>query len=281
MEEFDVIRHGLRLHTRVWAPVGDAEAHAIVFVHGLGVSTRYAAPTADLLARRFAVYGMDSPGFGRSSKPGQVLSVPELADVMVDWLHAIGLRRVVLWGNSFGCQIVADVAFRYPACVSRLVLEAPTIDPHAHSMLAQMWRSLFIVPTVPLSLIRIALGDYFRCGPWHLLLTLRRALDDHIEAKFPFIYVPTLVIRGTRDPIVSQQWAEEAARFLPDGRLMLIPGGTHGSLYTHPHAVADGIEDFVVRHVFNGPENAAALSARSPSAPNRRACRLPQLHRRG
>jgi pimeloyl-ACP methyl ester carboxylesterase len=38
---------------------------------------------------------------------------------------------------------------------------------------------------------------------------------------------PALVIRGSKDPIVPQDWAEEVTRRLPRGRLLVIPGGAH------------------------------------------------------
>jgi pimeloyl-ACP methyl ester carboxylesterase len=43
-----------------------------------------------------------------------VFNVPELADWVTAWIPAIGLQRVSLLGNSFGCQVIADLAMRYP-----------------------------------------------------------------------------------------------------------------------------------------------------------------------
>lgn len=45
---------------------------------------------------------------------------------------------------------------------------------------------------------------------------------------------PTVVVRGSLDPIVPQRWAEAAARLLPHGRLVVIPGATHTANFQAP-----------------------------------------------
>ena len=50
--------------------------------------------------------------------------------------------------------------------------------------------------------------------------------------------MPTLVVRGERDPIVPQYWAEEVARILPRGRLAVVPEAGHALNYSRPHDLA-------------------------------------------
>jgi pimeloyl-ACP methyl ester carboxylesterase len=71
------------------------------------------------------------------------------------------------------------------------------------------------------------LRDYIDCGPVRLVRTFQLSLKDHIEDKLPHIRVPTLVVRGSRDIIAPQGWAEEVTRLLPKGRLEVVPGGMH------------------------------------------------------
>ena len=63
----------------------------------------------------------DLPGFGESTKPRHVLTLPELADCLYSWMRARGIERAMLIGNSFGCQILAELALRHPEMVDRLV----------------------------------------------------------------------------------------------------------------------------------------------------------------
>lgn len=81
----------------------------MVLVHGLVVSSRYMVPTLERLAPYHRVYAPDLPGFGKSDKPPRVLNVAELSDSLVAWMEKIGLKSAALVGNSFGCQIIADL----------------------------------------------------------------------------------------------------------------------------------------------------------------------------
>jgi pimeloyl-ACP methyl ester carboxylesterase len=115
----------------------------VVLVHGLVVSSRYMVPLTRALAADFRVYAPDLPGFGESSKPSRTLDLPAMADTLHAWMRTIGLTKVALVGNSFGCQLIAELAVRHPEIVARLVLQGPTVDAAARSLPVQVWRTLW------------------------------------------------------------------------------------------------------------------------------------------
>jgi 2-hydroxy-6-oxonona-2,4-dienedioate hydrolase len=100
----------------------------VILVHGLVISSRYMEPLAEQLAALCDVYAVDLPGYGLSDKPACVLSLPDLADALSEWMKAEGLASAHLAANSFGCQVLAEFAVRHPHQVDRLVLQGPTID---------------------------------------------------------------------------------------------------------------------------------------------------------
>jgi pimeloyl-ACP methyl ester carboxylesterase len=210
----------------------------LVLVHGLGLSGRYMLPVAEALARHHPVYLPDLPGFGDSAKPDRALDVPGLAEALAGWIRAAGLEPVALLGNSFGCQIIADLAARHPRLVERAVLQGPTTPPQDRSWLRQfvVWRQN--QPFNPDSLSPITWGDYRKCGYRRLLLTFHYQLKDRIEDKLPQIRAPVLVVRGQLDPICGTEWAAEIARRLPDGRHVEIPDVAHTLVYTAPEELA-------------------------------------------
>jgi pimeloyl-ACP methyl ester carboxylesterase len=71
-------------------------------------------------------------------------------------------------------------------------------------------------------------------------------LRDRVEDKLPVITAPTLVVRGGKDPIVSQAWAEDVARRLPKGRLVVLPTAGHAVNYNAPADLAALVREFVV-----------------------------------
>ena len=220
-------------------------APSVVLVHGLVISSRYMVPTAERLAPLCNVYAPDLPGYGRSAKPAKILSLPELADALAGWMQAAGLEKAHLVGNSFGCQIIAEFALRHPARVERLVLQGPTVDPGARSLRQQLVRLARNSLREPRSLGPISTRDYWNAGLRRAWATMKIALRDRIEDKLPRIQAPTLVVRGTRDPLVPHAWAERAARLLPRGTLGEIPGAPHTINYSAPDAFVKLIGPFL------------------------------------
>ncbi len=151
----------------------------------------------------------------------------------------------MLIGNSMGCQIIVDTAVRHPARVERAVLQGPTIDRHPRTLRLQVGRALPDVlgehPSQPLVQTR----DYAKFGLRRSLRTFQFAVHDRIEEKVPLVRAPTLVVRGARDPIVSQRWAEEVTRLLPEGRLVVIPGAPHTLNYSTPREFVRVLRPFL------------------------------------
>ena len=91
----------------------------------------------------------------------------------------------------------------------------------------------------------IVLRDYWDCGLPCLFQTFGFALRDRIEEKLPHVDVPALVVRGGRDPMCPQHWAEQVTRLLPQGRLKVIPGGPHTLVYTMPLELVRVVRPFL------------------------------------
>lgn len=182
---------GIPIHARVSARPALSSADApVVLVHGLVISSLYMVPTAERLAPFRRVFAPDLRGFRKSGKPNYTLSIPELADTLRAWMDAVGLERVPFVGNSLGCQILADLAVRYPERVERLVFAGPTMDPQDRRARAQITRWLIDWTREPPSLALAHLRDYYEAGLGRALRTFQYALHDPIEQKLPSIQAP-------------------------------------------------------------------------------------------
>lgn len=246
MRRYDVAG-GTRFHVRVSEPA--AEGPPVVLVHGFVISSRYLVPLMRELAPRCPSWAPDLPGFGRSEKPRRALDVAGLADALAAWMEGPGPGRATLVGNSFGCQVIVELAARRPDLVARAVLVGPTMDPSAGA-LAQAGRLLLDAPRERLSMWLLHVPDYARAGVPRALRTYRHALADPVLEKLPRVAAPTLVVRGERDPIVTPAWAQAVARALPRGRLATLPGA-HALNYSRPRPLAEAILRFL-------PEDAGA-----------------------
>jgi pimeloyl-ACP methyl ester carboxylesterase len=232
-------------------PANPAHAPPVVCVHGAGVSSRELHPLVAELGREVDAWTVDLPGFGHSAKPGRALTLPQLADALADWLDAAKVGPGCIVGCSFGCQIAVDLAIRRPETVTALVLVGPTIDPRARSWprLIVRWLRNSVHEDPRMAPLNIA--DYRDAGTRRVVATFRESLRDHIEAKLPYVAVPTLVVRGEYDRIGPPDWAEEVTRLLPHGRLATVPRVPHMVPFRAPRELAALITRFVaeVDHV--------------------------------
>jgi 2-hydroxy-6-oxonona-2,4-dienedioate hydrolase len=236
---------GMSIFARM-STAGDQSAQPIVLVHGLSMSGRYLLPTGRALAAARRVYIPDLPGFGRSEKPAYALTIPELADVLAAWMTTAGLEQAAFLGNSFGCQVIVELALRHPERIRQAILVGPSVDPAGRCALQQITR-LFLDGLLfePVVLYAIALLDYSLAGPWRTLKTLNYLIDDPIERKLPLVEIPTLVVRGSQDLIVPQQWAEDAARALPRGQLAVLAETAHAINFSDPSRLARLVNTFL------------------------------------
>jgi 2-hydroxy-6-oxonona-2,4-dienedioate hydrolase len=202
-------------------------------------------PTLVRLADDFEVWAPELPGFGKSDKPQHVLNIHELADTLAEWARVTDIERAVFLGNSLGCQVIIDLAVRYPTLVDAAILVGPTVDTTSRTMIQQLWRGLRDLVHEPWSLWRILVRDYLRTGTRRMYLTFRFALQDEVLVKCPDVRAPTLVVRGGYDTVAPAWWIEELARTIPDAQVAVIPKGTHASNYTAANELAQLTKDFL------------------------------------
>lgn len=198
----------------------------ITLVHGLGLSHRYFARLQPLLPDSRAV---DLEGTSLEEMTASVARVVEPGSLLV--------------ANSLGAQIATELAVRSPDSVSALVLSGPTWDPEAPSIPAQFLRLLADSYREQPSLVPVALADYARRGPLHILRAARSMMRHPMAERLAEVSVPVVIVRGSLDPICGQRWAESLAAAPADGRLVNVVGAAHAVEWSHPGAVFGVVEE--------------------------------------
>jgi len=226
----------LRIHARVRDVMTNAEP--IVLVHGLGIGSSYFVPLAARLSHYAPVYAPDLPGHGPSDHDARPLGVVDLARALAAWMEAMGLRRATIVGHSLGCQIAAHAAALRPELASRLVLMGPTADPASRSARQQLRRGVQeSLHERPGAAALMAL-EYSRAGGDVLRDEAHSMVDDRLEAILARVSCPVFVVRGERDSLVSQRWAEQVARIGRAPEPMVVPGWGHAVHYDDPDTIA-------------------------------------------
>lgn len=217
----------------------------LLLVHGLVVSSKVMEPLIARLQGSFRVLAPDLPGMGESSKRRPFPDVTEMADALANWLRGLGIRRTAVFGLSFGCNVVANLAVRHPDLVERLVLQGPAPDPSGRFLPTAVLRDLRNARREPRSSWSIAKVDYAKAGLAGAGAAIRLALTARLEDNLPQVRVPTQVICGDRDLVGPVDWARHLAGLLPDGRLTVLRDAAHVLPYGEPDRLAEAMLPFL------------------------------------
>lgn len=93
-------------------------------------------------------------------------------------------------------------------------------------------------------------------GPLKTIREFQHALRHDMLTRISCLRAPTLILRGERDPIVSQAFVEQLARRLSNGMLRTIKGAAHALNYNSPRETARLIEKFLSATALESPATA-------------------------
>ncbi|HEY9767617.1 MAG TPA: alpha/beta hydrolase [Coleofasciculaceae cyanobacterium] len=235
-------------------PKSDREP-IMLLVHGAGGSSRHWLPMLSQFNADIFPVAVDLPGHGETS--GTVLHDFEaVAEFLDSFLTSLNIDRQIYYvGHSLGGLIGLQFALNYPQRVKQLVVMATSAKIRLHpdfltSALSGEWdlatlRQSF-APKVPEPTKNIVLNEFKHTR-------LDSAADDFMGVsqvdlgdEVASLQIPTLIITGSDDVIISPRKAMLLLKQIPDARLINIPGAGHYLQVEEPGKVAKEIEEFLL-----------------------------------
>lgn len=241
---------GLRVYHRCDRSAG-SDGPAIVHIHGFGISGTYMEPTAIKLLDRARTFVPDLPGTGRSERPTTPLDIRAAVEFIVAYLDQIGVERATFVGNSLGCVELVELAVRYQERVENLVLVSPAGGPNNQPLRRAIGQLALDGLREPPRMSMLATRNYLRFGvmqSWRLFGAMTRY---PVLERLEQLAVPTLVVIGRSDPLVSETRLRAVFGERVDAAAVTIPGA-HALNYTHPDQVAALIGAFVDKASLDG-----------------------------
>ena len=206
----------------------------LVLIHGLSGSRLWWRRNTPTFRREFTVYTLDLVGFGRSRRQ-RPLPIRESAKLIGAWLDHMGLQVVRIVGHSMGAHTAIHIANAWPERISRLVLVA------ASAMIREPWWR--ITTRLPQAGLNGALDflptlayDALRTGPLNLYHATQEILRDDPLEELTVLTMPTLLVWGERDVLVTLEQGQKLQQALTGARLEVIEGAGHNVMYDRAEA---------------------------------------------
>ena len=232
----------------------------ILFLHGFH-TLKPEAPFLALLSRKGFVLAPSHPGFGASARPDDFETVYDLVHLYRELIDSLPDGKITLIGASFGGWLAAEIAASCPHRLERLVLVSPLGIKLGDRETPDI---LDIFNTHPDMVRRLSWHDPERSAPDYDALS-DEALTRHARNRDalclygwePYMHnprlkrwlgriaLPTLVLWGASDGVVTPAYGRAYAALIPKARFALIDGAGHHPEIEQPDALADRILDFL------------------------------------
>src|SRR5258708_14566271 len=250
----------------------------VLCIHGFGASLFSWRNFVDPVSQNYQLILIDLKGSGDSPKPpGSGYSIQDHADLIYKFILDQDLKNLTLVGNSFGGALALLLSIMLienePGRLRALVL----IDPAAYPQYIPFYLNLIAFPVIGALavyltparcmakiVLKLAYFDPKKItaeqiaayaaplatpgGKHALLETGKRIIPPNIDqlvARYKDINVPTLIIWGRQDKIISHEAGTLLAQALPDSSLHWIDQCGHVPQEERPETTIPLVLDFL------------------------------------
>ncbi|MEU6160612.1 alpha/beta hydrolase [Streptomyces sp. NPDC047130] len=254
--------------------------HPLVLLHGSGPgATGWSnfSGNIEALAEHFHVYAVDMPGWGGSS--AATVDRLDHVEAAVQFLDALGIEKAAFVGNSMGGQTSIRLATEHPGRITHLVTMGPPVGriptlfgagdgpSEGLKVLIEAYRDASpenmrrLVEIMVYDKARFATPELCRARseaalarPEHLAnyvagLPQGAPLPRWVKPELlPHIAVPTLLIHGRDDRVVSYETSLFLLANIPDSRLVVLNRCGHWAMIEHPDEFNRLVTGFVANN---------------------------------
>jgi len=253
----------LKHYTASFCECGDGPP--LVLVPGLAGGLELLGPLASILARDFRVIRYQLRGEDDCFALRQRFGLADLVHDLREFLDWMGLEAPPILGVSFGGVLALELAARFPHRLSKLVVQG--VGARFESGLLQQVAGM-VLSRYPLpsdnpfvnQFFNLLFGGRQKAGPlvdfivrqcWQTdqgVMAHRFHLVEEVDltGRLPSVHVPTMVLSGDRDLLVSPQSLQDVMEGLPQASLVQWPGLGHLAFATRPDKVACAVRQFLL-----------------------------------
>ncbi|MFC1974506.1 alpha/beta fold hydrolase [Chloroflexota bacterium] len=245
----------------------DGEGKPLILLHCTLRSSTSFLDVIPLLAKRYRVYALDTPGFGDSDRPSRPYTIPDYARAVTEALTGLGLEKANVLGEAMGALMAMELAGTYPDKVERLILQSLAFFPDSESQrrrlgqVGETYRTTeegFPMPRTfkeamewdtvrrPRNPTEVWLDrentDLGKAGKWFLKGYEAVARYD-INSALERIQCPTLLVTG--EYFLYRQFQDELTRRIRDVQVAIIPGAQLMPQVDNPEEVSRVLTNFI------------------------------------
>lgn len=205
----------------------------LILLHGALGNKAHLQNLCDVLSSHYEVYTLNFPGHGEhfSSKD---FSMDFFAEEVNAFMNRHSLESTIIFGYSMGGYVGLKMALQFPERVEKLITLGTKIKwtKEVTTKELQMLNTEKMASKIPHFVEK--LKNENPANEWKALVKKTAKMLHGLgsgnaiaESEFAKIKIPVLVLRGSKDTMVTNEECENLVRILPCGTYMEIPGAMH------------------------------------------------------
>jgi len=238
---------------------------ACLLIHGLSDEADTWRHVIGPLSKYYRVIALDLPGFGRSSKLNIQYDAPFLVDTIMSLIKILSIKDITILGSSMGGMLSHYISLEYPGLVKKLILVSgqllmvsqkpsknillfliPGIGEYIYNRLRKnpdaafeslqgYYNSLDDIPDSDRNFLYQRVNErlwdnrqkqaFFsilrNLGPWVI------KKQNGLQQKLAQMAIPTLIIWGDNDKIISFKNGKALSAIQPSSKLIVIKNAGH------------------------------------------------------
>jgi len=258
MEEKFIDINGIKIFTRI-----TGAGTPFLILPGWGGSADSWLKVQEMLSKRFRVFVLDLPGFGRSALPPRPWDVQDYLEFVLDFLQSCEIKQGYLLGHSFGGRISIKLSAQFPGLVKKLILVDSAGAPAAKrnfpkKILSSIASFISIFSFLPgFQLFRrffyrfiIRSTDYLKVMGV-MKETFLKVISEDLALYLEKIQTRTLIVWGERDKITPVRNGHFIKTRIKDSEMVILPC-SHNPHLEIPGILSEKILEFLNK---NGEQN--------------------------
>ena len=213
-----------------------------LLIHGWGTDLYSLRLTSNILSKKYRVYSIDLPGFGKSDKLKESFTVDDYTNIVIHFIEKIGIKNVCLVGHSYGGRIIIKMNNRTNLSfnIKQNVLidsagikhkQKNSMRTYTYKFLKKLYMFLPISKEAQDKKIdelkkRFGSIDY-RNADGVLRDTLVKSVNEDLSEEIKNIKAKTLIIWGDKDTATPISDAKYLNENIKDSELYIINGAGH------------------------------------------------------
>lgn len=233
--------------------LGEDNTSSVVILHGWGANLQTFAPVSKYLSKKYKVYSIDMPGFGKSSEPNSTYSVTDYAKVVLEFIKEMNIENPTLIGHSFGGRVIIKMVGEFDYKPKNIIfVDSAGIKPtrsikyyfkvYSYKLtkrIIKLFNSKENAEKIISDLRKNSGSTDYKAASENMKKIFINVVNEDLKQYLPKIKVPTLLIWGENDKDTPVKDAKIFEKLIPDSGLIVFKDAGH-------YSYLDKLGDFLV-----------------------------------